>query len=292
MRAWAPGFQEGKSEATIQSGGKHFVTVALERIGEGKISVKALSDLRGVTGQEFQATFEARGGTPNYSWKVTGGSLPSGLGLVSPPMPMSPCLETLSYPSRAICPQFKQTTIWLTGVPTQAGTYKFELTAADSQGNRGSETFVAVISGETQANRPPVIHGVSGPVVLKVNETGTWTVKASDPENQGLSYSVIWGDETPLPMAVQSAPREIGIVQSSTFTHSYIKTGTYNPIFTVTDNGGLSAKTSVSVVVTDSSTRACTMEAKQCPDGSYVSRTGPNCEFASCPGATPGGSGH
>lgn len=28
---------------------------------------------------------------------------------------------------------------------------------------------------------------------------------------------------------------------------------------------------------------ACTMEAKLCPDGSYVGRTGPNCEFAPCP---------
>ena len=28
---------------------------------------------------------------------------------------------------------------------------------------------------------------------------------------------------------------------------------------------------------------ACTMEAKLCPDGSYVSRTGPNCEFSPCP---------
>ncbi len=28
---------------------------------------------------------------------------------------------------------------------------------------------------------------------------------------------------------------------------------------------------------------ACTMEAMQCPDGSYVGRTGPNCEFAACP---------
>ncbi len=27
---------------------------------------------------------------------------------------------------------------------------------------------------------------------------------------------------------------------------------------------------------------ACTMDAKQCPDGSYVGRTGPNCEFI-CP---------
>lgn len=30
----------------------------------------------------------------------------------------------------------------------------------------------------------------------------------------------------------------------------------------------------------------CTADAKQCPDGSYVSRTGPNCEFTECPKAT------
>ncbi len=27
----------------------------------------------------------------------------------------------------------------------------------------------------------------------------------------------------------------------------------------------------------------CTMDAKQCPDGSYVGRTGPKCEFTKCP---------
>jgi len=32
--------------------------------------------------------------------------------------------------------------------------------------------------------------------------------------------------------------------------------------------------------------RACTMEAKICPDGSAVGRVGPNCEFAPCPNAT------
>jgi len=31
---------------------------------------------------------------------------------------------------------------------------------------------------------------------------------------------------------------------------------------------------------------ACTMEAKLCPDGSAVGRTGPNCEFAPCPQAS------
>ena len=32
---------------------------------------------------------------------------------------------------------------------------------------------------------------------------------------------------------------------------------------------------------------ACTEEAKQCPDGSYVGRTGPNCQFAACPSPVP-----
>lgn len=27
----------------------------------------------------------------------------------------------------------------------------------------------------------------------------------------------------------------------------------------------------------------CTQDAEMCPDGSYVGRTGPNCEFAACP---------
>jgi hypothetical protein len=31
---------------------------------------------------------------------------------------------------------------------------------------------------------------------------------------------------------------------------------------------------------------ACTMDAKMCPDGSYVGRTGPACEFAACPNET------
>jgi hypothetical protein len=32
----------------------------------------------------------------------------------------------------------------------------------------------------------------------------------------------------------------------------------------------------------------CTMDAKMCPDGTGVGRTGPNCEFAPCPGEKPG----
>ncbi len=35
--------------------------------------------------------------------------------------------------------------------------------------------------------------------------------------------------------------------------------------------------------ITEPEPIACTMEAKICPDGSAVGRTGPNCEFAACP---------
>lgn len=41
----------------------------------------------------------------------------------------------------------------------------------------------------------------------------------------------------------------------------------------------------------DGGTIACSMDAKLCPDGSYVARSGPNCEFAECPTTTAGGQG-
>lgn len=34
---------------------------------------------------------------------------------------------------------------------------------------------------------------------------------------------------------------------------------------------------------TGTPSQICTQEAKQCPDGSYVARTGPQCAFAECP---------
>ena len=42
----------------------------------------------------------------------------------------------------------------------------------------------------------------------------------------------------------------------------------------------------------DDGTAACTEEAKVCPDGSSVSRSGPDCEFPACPGEDqPAGDG-
>ncbi len=40
-------------------------------------------------------------------------------------------------------------------------------------------------------------------------------------------------------------------------------------------------------IATSSEPIICTLDAKVCPDGTAVGRTGPKCEFAACPGETP-----
>ncbi len=49
----------------------------------------------------------------------------------------------------------------------------------------------------------------------------------------------------------------------------------------------LTAEAKVMAAVPRPEPVACSMEAKLCPDGSAVSRQGPNCEFAACPDGTP-----
>lgn len=56
-------------------------------------------------------------------------------------------------------------------------------------------------------------------------------------------------------------------------------------IFFVFIKGSLIKK--VDQAPTPSEPIACTMDAKMCPDGSYVGRVGPSCEFEKCPDYTP-----
>ncbi len=94
----------------------------------------------------------------------------------------------------------------------------------------------------------PVITGLDAPTTLAVGQQGTWTVRAYDPENGNLSYSVVWGDEVHATQGFSATPAP-AVVQSATFTHVYNQAGTYTPTFLVTDNTGLSARTSASVRV-------------------------------------------
>ena len=53
-------------------------------------------------------------------------------------------------------------------------------------------------------------------------------------------------------------------------------------------NGNQSQSTTISEPKISGKNIYCTQEAKLCSDGSYVGRTGPNCEFAECPGKGAG----
>ena len=128
-------------------------------------------------------------------------------------------------------------------------------------------------------NQQPIISGVSGPMTLKVGETGKWEVKASDLEQKTLTYSVVWGDEVSL-MYPALASQSSTYIQTTTFTHSYSKAGVYSPTFIVTDNQGLSAKTSISVNVGDAVVEVGAMKITVMGD------TGIRCVTTPCPSAT------
>ncbi|MFH1838315.1 MAG: PKD domain-containing protein [Candidatus Kuenenbacteria bacterium] len=135
----------------------------------------------------------------------------------------------------------------------------------------------------SSANLPPVISGVSGPTTLKIGETGTWTINASDPENGQLTYSVVWGDEDASSgKRLELVPKDSAYTQTATFTHVYNKAGNFTPTFTVTDNQGLSAKTSISVNVGDENCQKICKEIGTRSEGWYDSCTGTLIKWENC----------
>jgi len=133
------------------------------------------------------------------------------------------------------------------------GSYTVQVCQAGAGVCDSSDSYFKIVGGNASGNLPPTISGVSGPSILKVSEIGKWEITAFDPEQGPLAYSVVWGDEVPETTAEKMLSPVAGTAaQTATFTHVYSKAGIYNPTFTVTDNGGLSAKTSVSVNVSGS----------------------------------------
>ncbi|MFA6552157.1 MAG: PKD domain-containing protein [Candidatus Paceibacterota bacterium] len=130
-----------------------------------------------------------------------------------------------------------------------AGSYKIMVCQNGTENCDSSDSYFKIYSG-TSTNLPPVINGLTAPTTLTVNQTGTWTVNASDPENGALSYSVSWGDNSAYAQnSTSGSAVTSSSVQNSTFTHSYSSAGTYTVTFTVKDNAGLSAQTSATVQV-------------------------------------------
>jgi peptidoglycan hydrolase-like protein with peptidoglycan-binding domain len=129
-------------------------------------------------------------------------------------------------------------------------------------------------------NKAPVISGLSGPTTLQEDISGTWTVNAKDPEGGTLSYQVWWGDENVYASNYTTAAPAREFTQSTSFSHTYSNPGTYTVSVTVRDSGGAEAKTTTTVHVGDGwGGTDCTADAMQCPNGNWVGRTGPNCQF-------------
>lgn len=97
----------------------------------------------------------------------------------------------------------------------------------------------------------PDVKGITAPTVLTVGQEGTWTVRASEPNDGPLTYAVDWGDSAS--GARMMAPA--AFVQTSTFTHSYDHAGTYTVQFSIKNEAGAVTKTSASVLVKDGTTQ-------------------------------------
>lgn len=118
-------------------------------------------------------------------------------------------------------------------------------------GNRANAATYTNTNASMRALAPN-ISGITAPTVLKTGETGTWTIKASDPKNTSLSYFVDWGDRTP--SAQERSTQNQTFVQTSTFTHSYTNAGTYKITFTVMNSASLKTTSTTTVKVVKSKT--------------------------------------
>jgi peptidoglycan hydrolase-like protein with peptidoglycan-binding domain len=108
-------------------------------------------------------------------------------------------------------------------------------------------------------NLSPVISSFSGPTTLTTGQTGTWTIIANDPENQQLTYNILWGDE--YLYSSQNASASVSsnaFSQTTSFTHSYANAGTFNVNITVRDAFGNNAKSTSNVQVGNNT--VCTMD--------------------------------
>lgn len=139
--ASAPGYDSKKQEVFIREGTLNIEGITIIRAFQTReIHVRTDSDLMAYIGQSFSATFTGIGGQSSYDWKITAGELPPGLNIIFPPMARMMC------PPNADCLVYKQTNTWISGIPTKSGMYKFTLTAYDTAGNSGSETFIITVA--------------------------------------------------------------------------------------------------------------------------------------------------
>ena len=132
------------------------------------------------------------------------------------------------------------------------GSYTLAVIDESTSVMSNSIPFTIVSGSSSQA---PTISGIDAPSTLALGTTGTWTVHAIVPANAtgNLHYSVAWGDEQQASASGASSimmPAPSSTQASATFTHAYHISGTYTPLFTVTNDAGQSTQVSSTITVT------------------------------------------
>ncbi|MBK5295262.1 MAG: putative Ig domain-containing protein [Acidobacteriia bacterium] len=188
------------ADANGQQASKIFSLVILLCSGcSGPLGITTTSLPNGTVGAAYGSTLGAIGGTPPYTWSISSGQLPSGLSLIS--------LGVIS------------------GTPTTAGSYSVALQAADSAGNRVSQSYMVTVvdsGGEslmiTTADLP---NGTSGAI---------YSVAMSA---SGGTPPYIWS------VSSGQLPPEVSIgTATGLISGTPTQGGLYTPTVTATDAGG------------------------------------------------------
>ncbi|TSC86937.1 MAG: Uncharacterized protein G01um10148_42 [Parcubacteria group bacterium Gr01-1014_8] len=106
-------------------------------------------------------------------------------------------------------------------------------------------------------NRPPVLHDISGPSSIAAGIERKWAIKATDPDGDGLTFHVSWGEANSTLNALEKLAGEGVFSSVSSFTHTYYSTGSYIITVKVRDMSGGEAEGTVTVKVVAASDPAC-----------------------------------
>lgn len=108
---------------------------------------------------------------------------------------------------------------------------------------------ISFTTPETNSTNPVIVN-IIGDTTINTGDTATMTIKAYDPQNKDLTYSVDWGDSSNILFKSLLTNNQI-FVQTATLSHTYNNPGTYKATFTVANSTGEKVSSSVNIVVKD-----------------------------------------
>jgi hypothetical protein len=185
----------GSVSVTVQNPGGAISTAATFTIGPFTLAIATASLPDAIVGSQYTQILSATGGSPPYTWSVSGGALPAGLAL-------DPNSGTLS------------------GTPTAASTATVGFTATDSVQRTISKTFVLRTTlpiGITTTSPLPTILSNASPYTFSLQASGgtppyTWSVAGALPP--GFSLGSSSGQISGIPNTAGSYQFSITLVDS------------------------------------------------------------------------------